>query len=50
MDMASKWTDARHLDVKFESVCDFLSDSLRFETKFVDAEFYLDNEFGEFRL
>lgn len=28
----------------------FLSDSLRFETKFVDAEIYLDNEFGEFRL
>ena len=50
MDMASKWTDVRHLDVKFESVCDFLSDSLRFETKFVDAEIYLDNEFGEFRL
>lgn len=32
------------------NLCDFLSDSLRFETKFVDAEIYLDNEFGEFRL
>lgn len=48
--MVSKWIDVRYFDVKFEFVCDFLSDLLCFEIKFVDVEINLDDEFGEFWL